>query len=357
MSKILCLIDSLGAGGAERQLSYLAILLRQQGDEVELVAFTSKHKFYENFLRENGVTPIYNEPGTNKYRRIWEIARIVKKFKPDLVVAYKDGVCISAILAKIFGNFNLAVSERSTTPVLSKKEKLKYWLYRFAEHIVPNSFAQANIIKNQYPKLSSKVKVIGNTVDTSEFIPTKQKKANLVPIILTAARVNRLKNIINYLRAIAIVKEKGIKCHFDWYGKTDAGDPYPDIVKAELEKLNISDYITFHPAHQNVKLLYQTADLFCLPSIIEGFPNVICEAMSSELPIICSNICDNPYIVQDKINGYLFDPQSPDDIAEKIILALGLNSDERIEMGNNNRNRIIELCSPESFINNYLNLI
>lgn len=53
--------------------------------------------------------------------------------------------------------------------------------------------------------------------------------------------IKRIKNIINYLKAIDIVKKSRIKCHFDWYGKTDAGDNYPDEVKAEIEKLGIED--------------------------------------------------------------------------------------------------------------------
>ena len=51
-------------------------------------------------------------------------------------------------------------------------------------------------------------------------------------------------------------------------------------------------------------------DAFCLPSFKEGYPNVIVEAMSCELPVLCSKICENPVIVEDNINGFLFDPHN-----------------------------------------------
>lgn len=357
MSKILCLIDSLGAGGAERQLSYLAILLKEAGHDVKFVAFTAGHKFYELFLREGGIEPMYNIAGINRFRRIWEIAKIVRDFKPDLTVAYKDGVCMSAILAKIFGNYNLVVSERSSTPTLSTLQKIKLLLFRFADHIVPNSYTQANILKGFSPRLASKIKVIGNTVDVNLFHPSDCTKSNEVPQIVTTARVKSIKNIINYLHAIAIVKKRGVECHFDWFGKTDAGDNYPNEVKAEIEKLGIDDYVTFHPATNDVAEVYKKADIFCLPSLIEGFPNVICEAMASGLPIVCSNICDNPCIVEFGVNGFLFNPVDPEDMAEKIITMINYPTADKMEMCILNRRKIVTLCSPENFTNNYLSLI
>lgn len=357
MSRILCLIDSLGAGGAERQLSYLAILLHQAGHEVKFVAFTRDHKFYEQFLREGGVVPTYNEKGINRFLRIREIAKIVKTFKPDLTIAYKDGVCMSAVLAKIFGNYRLVVSERSSTPKLSHLQKLKLFLFRFADHIVPNSFTQANYLKSFSPRLSSQIRVIGNTVDVNLFHPKLNKESNTIPSIVTTARVKRIKNILNYLQAISIVKQCGIQCHFDWYGKTDKGDTYPEEVKIEIKRLDIDDYVTFHPATNNVAEIYREADIFCLPSLIEGFPNVICEAMASGLPIVCSNICDNPYIVESGVNGFLFDPEKPEDIAEKLIAMLRYPLSDKEAMGMRNRKKIVEMCSPEKFTQNYLSLM
>ncbi len=357
MSKILCLIDSLGAGGAERQLAYLATLLKADGHDVMFVAFTRQHKFYEPFLRDGGVIPVYNSPGVNRFRRIWEIAKIVREFKPNLTVAYKDGVCMSAILAKLFGNYNLAVSERSNTPDLSHLQRLKVYLFRYADHIVPNSYAQAANLRRFSPHLASKIKVIVNTVDTDVFHPSKEKIDSEIIEILTTARVKRIKNIINYLRAIAIIKDNGIKCHFNWYGKTDAGDTFPDEVQEEIKRLDIGDYVTFYPATNNVANVYRRSNIFCLPSLIEGFPNAICEAMASGLPVVCSNVCDNPNIVEFGINGFLFNPESPEDIAGKLIAMIQMPESEKKAIANCNRNKITRMCSPRAFVDAYLSLI
>lgn len=357
MSRFLCLIDCLGSGGAERQISYLAILLKKAGHDVDLVVFTKRSKFYDSFLKENNIAPIYNEIGENKYKRIWEIAKYVKTINPDLVIAYKDGVCISSVLAKLFKNFRLVVSERSTTPVLSLKERIKFFLYRFADVIVPNSESQANVIRLYYPNLSDRIKVITNVLDINSFYAIKNRSGSLVPIILTTARVNSKKNILNYLDAINIIRAKGAVCKFWWYGRFSKDDPYAKSVFERISQLKLDDYIEFKNEVSDVNELYHQADYFCLPSTIEGFPNVICEAMACGLPIICSDVCDNPYIVEDGINGFLFNPRKPDEIANSIIKALCLDKKERNIIAQNNRAKIADLCSEIKFIRNYESLL
>lgn len=356
MKKILCLIDSLGAGGAERQMSYLAILLKQRGHGVRLVAFTSQNKFYEDFLLENGVTPEYNERGLNKWKRIREIAKIVKSYKPDLVIAYKGGVCISSILAKALCRFKLVVSERTTTFSPTRFDRMKFFLYRFAEWIVPNSESQAKFIKKNYPDLSSKVKTIFNTIDTELFAPA-DKRENDLPVIITTATVYHAKNTKSLVAAAKILRDRGKACLFQWYGKRFAGDPYADEVADMIRQYDLQEIFYLQPASSRVNELYGSADIFCLPSFVEGFPNVICEAMASGLPIVCSNVCDNPNIVENDVNGFLFDPSDPVQIADKLQQAMELSISDRAEMGRRNREKIVNLCSPDKFIDNYLSLI
>lgn len=355
MSKILCLIDSLGAGGAERQMSYLAILLKQYGQDVRLIVFTEKNKFYESFLIENGISPEYNTAGVNKWRRILEIAKIVKSYKPDLVVAYKDGVCISAILAKALVNFKLVVSERTTTVTPSRFDKIKFFLYQFAEWIVPNSISQARFIQDNFPSLTSKIKVIRNTIDTDLFSP--EHAANEIPRIITTATIYKTKNTKKLVESAKLLRDRGVHCKFQWYGKRFENDTYASEVEAMIEEYGLKGMFQLSPASSEVNMIYKTADIFCLPSLMEGFPNVICEAMSAELPIVCSNVCDNPDIVEHNENGFLFNPDNPEEIADMLQKMINLPRDKRIEIGKRNRDKILKLCSPDKFVKSYLSLI
>jgi glycosyltransferase involved in cell wall biosynthesis len=73
-------------------------------------------------------------------------------------------------------------------------------------------------------------------------------------------------------------------------------------------------------------------DALILPSLYEGLPNVVCEALACGLPVLASKISDNPRLVQDAVTGYLFDPNSPDEIAKTIFGFAQLGFEDRLEM-------------------------
>ena len=95
----------------------------------------------------------------------------------------------------------------------------------------------------------------------------------------------------------------------------------------------MQDNIHFHQHTQDVLRKYQECDVLCLPSLYEGFPNVICEAMSCGKPILCSNVADNALLVHNGKNGLLFDPTSVDDMAEKLIMLYKITKNDLEKMG------------------------
>ena len=80
------------------------------------------------------------------------------------------------------------------------------------------------------------------------------------------------------------------------------------------------------------------ADILVLPSLSEGFPVVIVEAMASGLPIITTNVTRLPEIVHNGENGFLVEPKNPAELAEKILLLLQ-DDGLRGRIAQNNRRR------------------
>ena len=93
-----------------------------------------------------------------------------------------------------------------------------------------------------------------------------------------------------------------------------------------------------NPATNKILDHYQISSALILPSIYEGFPNVVCEALACGLPVLISDVCDNHLFV-DRNNGYLFDPNDPTDIANKIISFIKLESNKKNEMSINSRKK------------------
>lgn len=360
MKKILCLIDTLGIGGAERQMVGLAVFLKRKGYDVDLVAY-HKEDLYASIAREGGVEPNVLKVENSPFSKFNAVRRFIKQNgKYDCVITYKGGPNIIGCLLKMLGlKSRLIVSERNTTQELTRYERKKFWMYRFADFIVPNSYSQRFFISAHFPTLRNKTTTITNFTDINYFLPQRKEKESERISILTTARIAKQKNLINYLNAIALLLQNGItNVHFNWYGDLQKGEEaYGEEVKRKVVELGIKDMISFYPNVANIVEHYQKCDIYCLPSNFEGFPNAICEAMSCGKPIVCSRVCDNQKIVSDGQNGIFFDPKNVEDIADKLTQMINMTAQQREQWGKKSRELAIEKLSEETFVQKYIQLI
>lgn len=355
MGKVICIIESLGSGGAERQLVGLASLLKGKSLDVEVWTYYPDD-FYKYVLDENNVTYRYIEEAQSGKKRFSVINKKLKREKPDFVISYSATISTLLCFMKMLGaSFKLIVSERNTTQKLDFREKLRFFSYRFANVIVPNSYTQGDFIKRNYNSLSEKVSVITNFVDTDIFIPLEEKVVSKKKQILIVGRMMEQKNIPTFLKVVAELKKDRDDFHIDWYGR-DNGNEYSKSCHSLVESLNIGNVFKFHEATKNIREMYQRCNIFCLPSLYEGFPNVVCEAMSCGCPIVCSDVCDNRFLVDEK-NGLLFNPLSIKSMKEGLNKILDLSNKELYQMGKQSRSKAVDMFSKDRFIESYLKLI
>lgn len=357
---ILLFIDNLGAGGAQRQLVGLAVMLKQRGYQVK-VCYYQDVPFYAGMLDENDVPHELIQGSDNHKKRIPVVAKYFKKENPEWVIAFLDTPSLVASAAKVLGGeFKLIVSERNTTQKFGMNERVRFFLFRWADAIVPNSYAQEEVLAAHYPWMKSKLVTINNFVDLEKFQP-EYKQRRKVPLIVVAASAWAPKNVLGFIEAVRLLKSRGVQMQIDWYGITKGvtieNDKYLCECSNMISKYELSGILRLLPKTKDIAAKYKEADYFCLPSFYEGTPNVICEAMASGLPVICSNVCDNPRYVHEVENGFLFDPHNPNDIAEKIEKALGMEETEYNRYCLNSRKLSEELLSEDAFIKKYNNII
>lgn len=358
MKKILCLIDGLGFGGAQRQIIGLTNFLCLKGYEVELVSY-HKRDFYKDLLKRLNIKHT-NLTCKNKISKLTSLINYVKRGKYDVVISYLDGPNIYSCILKLFGvKSKIIVSERITDINVTSYDRFKFNLYRLASYVVPNSHSEKDYIAQKFPFLLNKTKVITNFTETNYFVPSKTPhETNEKLEILIAGRISDQKNILLFLDTLKQLEQKNIQFHVSWYGNIGKGmDDYHHKVIEKQTNLNLTNMITFYSGTNNILEKYQECDAFCLPSLYEGFPNVICEAMSCGKPILCSNVCDNPYLVENGVNGFLFDPTSAESMAAAIFDFCNLDECKIRKMGEESRKKALEICSPENFVNKYIALI
>ena len=358
--KIFLFTDSLGPGGAQRQFVGLARLLKFKGYKVMAATYYDQ-PFYKPMLDVAGIP--YECFHVNSKLSLPKLIKSLKRFKANVMISFQtDPNSLACVAAKICG-IRLIVSERNTHQSISLKDRVIFNLYRIADYVVPNSYSEAKFISENFPFLRKKTIAITNFVDLKKFHPNIDKPKHEQKVIMTAASIKSSKNTKRYIEACIKAFEMGCKANVVWYGVNDKATELPEYAQYTddcMHMVETSGYrtrIKLLNKRKDIDKAYREADIFGLPSHFEGTPNVICEAMASGLPVMASNVCDNPNFVIPGNTGWLFDQKNISDMAKTIMEISNTSFEELSFYGKESRKLVEKKCSEEVFVNKYIKLI
>lgn len=353
--RICCMIASLRLGGAERQLTGLALMLHAQGHEVEVLTYR-EGSFYARMLEDSGIklTQLHGKGGSLKIVR--EVSSHLRANGCEVLISFLRGANIKACLIKRrCPGLKTVVSERNCDIVLLPHTAFRFFMYRNADAVVCNSYAQEAFVRKHARHLAGRLTAIPNFVDSDYFTPPAQQRTDDGMIrLVTTARLNDRKNPVGLIMAFAEAACDNLR--LDWYGSDGQDACYRKCMRL-ICRLGLQDRVHIHPASQDVKGVYAESDVFCLPSFYEGTPNAMAEAMACGLPAICSDVSDNSrYVIPGK-TGLLFDPSKRESIASALKVLSSTSRAELRSWGENGRLRVVELLSMDDFIDRYSSLL
>jgi len=353
--KICCFIASLRLGGAERQLSGLALMLHAQGHDVEVLTYR-EGSFYAGALGEAGVKlTVIPHPGNEK-RLIEDVADHLRESGCEVLISYLVGTNIKACLIKErCPGIKLVVSERNCNTNLPLYTKFRLRFYKVADAVVSNSYAQEALVRKRCPALDKKLTTIPNFVDAERFAPSGRRFCEDGKIhVVTTARLYGRKNALGLIRA---VYEAGCEnlC-FDWYGAL-SNDKYYGRCQSLIRKLGLEKRFHIHPGCEDVEQLYAKADAFCLPSFYEGTSNALAEALACGLPAVCSDVSDNARYVVPGQNGVLFNPEDSNSFSSALKKLASATPEDLARWGSESRRIAEEKLSKVIFIKRYTTLL
>lgn len=353
--KILFIIDSLGSGGAQRQLVSIVKGLDNRKFEIEVLVY-SDNMFFEHSLVEAGIqiTKLFS---SNKISRIIEVRKHIRNGNYNCVVSFLDTPNILNLIATIGGKrWKVITSERSANKqsFLRRRHKTLGFLQRRANYIVCNSDNAKSIWLNYHPKLKNKLLTIYNLVllsdITTTYIPKRNGKINIV----VPASYRYIKNLHSLTSALLKIDRDILsRIHIDWYGNIKISSECIYENQLNLIKANgLDQTIQLHDATHDIQNKMNEADIIGLFSYYEGLPNAICEGMMLGKPIIMSKVSDYNRLVDDN-NGFLCDSDDMESIKNTLIKASELNEKELSEMGVQSKNKAMEMFSLEKIINEW----
>lgn len=322
--RVLHCIETISSGGVERvRLSY-AREMNKDLFELKIVCTQSKGVVLEE-LRELGVEVI--SVGTFKspfeltiYRRL---LKIIAEFRPHIIHGAVFEGNSMAFVGKLFGRVPIALMEETSEPIFrSKRANRLLNLYgRIADLFIGISPAVVTYLKESVRIKEQKLKLLPNGIELpqlQEYRLTDQIKIDLNLqekdfVIGAVGRVyDKVKRFSDLIQAIKILNNIKIKLLLIGNG------PDLEMLKEMAIRLNIQDQIHFLGHQANPNLYYELMDVFCIPSMQEGFGLVAVEAMFHGIPVIASDVGGLRSIVINEETGFLIPPKSPDILVQKI---------------------------------------
>ena len=258
---------------------------------------------------------------------------------------------IPAILAKIFYRIpyvttygykyhQFAKIEGKTVTVFFLKI-LEFLALKFADGVIVTT----KELKSYVGKFVSKEKIflIPNGVDTQSFKPVNKKfdKNNIK--LISVGRLEVQKNYAALIRAVSLSKFRTY-ITLTLIGKGSLKNELKILAKKLSVKLKIIDSLP----HNQMPNFLQSNDIFLLPSLLEGHPKVLLEALSCGLPAIASEVSGNTEVIKDSENGLLSSTKS-DDISKKLD-SLIESGDIRERIGQRGREYVLKYCDLRQLV-------
>ncbi len=299
---------------------------------------------------------------------LWQLVKIFKKEKPDIVHTHTPKAGLLGMLAAKIAGVKIRIHTVAGMPLMVEKgaklallKNIEKLTYTAANNVWPNSFSLLKYIKEHRLTGDKKLKVISK--GSSNGINLRRFNSNA----LDAGILQQVKDSIRfdtkhtYLLCIGrLVKDKGITELVDSFLALQPGsenlklllvgqfeeelDPLPartmEIIRSNADIIHVgwSSFVEYY---------LSIASIFVFPSHREGFPNVLLQAGALKLPVICSSIPGNVDIVENKTTGLLFPVADVKALTDQLRFALG-NRGQMKQMSEKLYQHITEFLNQEN---------
>lgn len=333
--KVLECIRQGQVGGGESHLVDLSTTLNK--DEFEPIALSFTDGPMVETLRNRGIKTyvIHTESGFDF--KIWkQVQQLLKAENIDIVHAHGTRANSNTFWsAKQLGiPFVYTVHgwsfHQDQSPIIRKiRETIEKLLTNESDVTISVSFNNQKDGIDRFSMPRSKVIYYGINMDKFDI---NRKYENLrkewkIPegktIVGFLVRMTIQKDPHTMIRAIQKVLEKTKDIYFVMIGEGDLKKSTLDLAK----ELNVESNIIFENFRLDIPNVLNSIDIYCLPSLWEGMPIGLIEAMSMKKAIIASPVDGTKEAIVDEVTGLLVPEQKPELLAEAI---LRLNNDKKL---------------------------
>ena len=356
--KILQFIETGGPGGAEKVVSLLSNELKDQGHEV-IVATLREGWLTQEIDRLNISRTKFDSKSSFDFGLIFKIVELCRREKIEVIHSHLLDSNFYCSLASLISGIPLIATEHGDIHHLSKKKfaKLKVrTISILARHFTAvSNYTRTAIIASGGS--SKKVKLVRNPIILSN---ASEELTALDPKIKDGdwiwAHVANFRPVKDQ-RTLLEGFSKALKSSTKGQKLLLMGDGQ---LKGELieicQDLEITDDVIFLGFRKDVENILAACDGFILSSLSEAMPISLLEAMYSKLVVVCTKVGGIPEIVEDQVNGYLFEPKNSDYLAKILVKILSQEKSLNTTITENAKEKVSKEFNIKKITSEFLDL-
>jgi glycosyltransferase involved in cell wall biosynthesis len=235
------------------------------------------------------------------------LANLIKKHHVDVVQCNAGDTLKFAVFSQLFCGWKVPIIARNASMVSAYIQnplikRLNRWLYSRTQAIVSVSHLSAKDLNQLFPETKVKTTVIPIGINQQPFTSVAWKNTPLTAFQIV--HVGGFSFEKNHHGLLSIFEQWLKRCPDSHLHLIGDGPLRTEIEQAVAEK-NLADNISFYGFSKEAINYMHQADVVVLPSIIEGLPGVILEAMYAKTPVIAYNVGGISEVIQNGATGYL----------------------------------------------------
>ncbi len=337
--RVLFIITQAEWGGAQRFLYNLVSNLSSSKYEMMVATGSDGDNSLTEALKKKEITSHglkflkRDLSAWNDLRAVKELRSLIQEFKPDTLFlnSSKAGI-IGSLAARKFPTLKVIYriggwSFNDPLPLIMRQFYIwaEKYTSKFKDFIIVNNqhdFAQAHELKIKPRK---KLLLIYNGIDPYklDFLDKNEAKIKIYGILDHKPKESLSSNIMvgtiaNFYKTkgltylIQAAKELLTRYSTPEISFVIIGDgPERKNLETQIKDLGLENKIFLTGRIPNASNYLPAFDIFVLPSLKEGFPWAVLEAMSAKLPVIATQVGANPEIIENQKNGILVKPADP----------------------------------------------
>jgi len=351
-------------GGSGVVASELGRELARRGHEVHLIAshLPFRLRSFEPNMYFHEAAPAHYpvfEDAPSNLALATKMVEVVENYHLDVLhVHYAMPFATSAYLAKqimLPEQLGVVTTLHGTDITVVGAEPAFFRVTQFSIQSSDRITAVSRFLKERAEAafgITKPIEVIYNFVDPQVFAPRREHRIRFggpgTKVLMHASNFRQVKNIPVVIQVFAEVRKK-VKAKLVMVGDG------PEKAGAEqlARELGVQRDVLFLGNQDLMEEMLSLADVFLLPSSSESFGLVALEAMSAEVPVVCSNAGGLPEVVEHGFTGFLHDPQHVAGYTNSVLKLL-TNETLRRTMGRRGRRVAIDRFGADAMIEQYV---